>query len=640
LFIQTQAEDELSVAIDAYESTLNIIPSIDIYSDPNFTAGSSTIGYDIENSFYTNHYLYTENAYPRVYSLPDGFNYINAFGVSATVTKASCYSGAVIVLESDLNVTYDSLQGADKYFMGQIVENVDISRYGGYSYYNRSNTTYVNFSDYTPINSNSAYCKEGDVFTNLFDIVRAYYNKRPSSSGYQQRCYVTTQSQIDTRFRLDDINQGYSKVTDFNSLNDIQNSAPIQETVQIGITLFPENYDETIGDLYRYNNVYSQGGNANIGFEKPLNWTESDVNPHKVISSNKKTNGELNDSWLNFLSANFIEVNSEYGEITNLVLFKNKLLFFQPDAFGTLSVNDRSLIQDNNIGSISLGTGGVLTRYDYVSYYSGASLPTDIIRAKNDVFYIDSNARQIMSVNKPDDSISNLSGVDSILNEYINDTNLRILGYDNQFGEVLYTLGDYTVVYNETTKTFTSRYLISPHIYVSTPNILFSQKIDLSENTSTLLYRHNIGDKGLWYKDLNNNLTTTSSVTLITNPNSNMVNIFDNLDLRTEVFDSGKDYMNSKDTVFETASRVKFSNSYLHDVYVESAPDGDFNDPNSAGFKRHARAWKVQVPLYKVENNSYRFVDTHILMRIEFDNNQDKLFKLHDVTSIFRPYNI
>ena len=33
---------------------------------------------------------------------------------------------------------------------------------------------------------------------------------------------------------------------------------------------------------------------------------------------------------------------------------------------GIASVNDRSLINDNNAGELVLGTGGILTRYDYL----------------------------------------------------------------------------------------------------------------------------------------------------------------------------------------------------------------------------------------------------------------------------------
>lgn len=615
------------------ESQISIFPSNDPYSDTDFTTGSSTMCYGIDRAIDVSNSLVTETVYPRVYQLSSTDTFTNKIGYGSRI--GARFSGVILALDTDMSITY-ATGTYKRLLLTQIVNDVDISRYGGYSYNGRNNTVYIGFSDYIPIAINSTFCTMGDTYNNITYAVRSYFHRYSDTVfGVQQLFQMTSQSIIDTRYRSDDILNNYAKVTSFTSNTDLDNSMFIQETTVNGITLYPESYDETIGDLYRYNNVYSQEGTANIGFEKPLNWTEYSVNPHKVSSSNKKTNGETNDSWLNFLTSNYIEVNSEYGEITNVILFKNKLLFFQPDAFGTLSVNDRSLINDNNVGSISLGTGGVLSRYDYVSYYSGATLPTDIIKAKNNVFYIDFKAKQIMSIEDPSKSVSELSGVDSILNDLIIDGNSRVLGYDNQYGEVLYSIGDTTLVYNEITKSFVSKYLITPNIYVNTPNILFSQKYDLDENISTRLYRHNIGEKGLWYKDIQSNLRSVSSVTMIINPNGNAVNKFDNIDLRTEVFQEGQDYPEYKDLVTETVSRLKFSNSYIHEISIEAAVGGSTVDPQTAGLKRLARQWRAQVPLA----NGNRFVDTHMILKLEYDNNKNKLFKLHDVITIYRTSN-
>ena len=64
--------------------------------------------------------------------------------------------------------------------------------------------------------------------------------------------------------------------------------------------------------------------------------------------SNKKENGELQDSWTTFLAANYIDVSPDYGKITELKTFKNSLVFFQERAFGLLSVNERTTLTDNN----------------------------------------------------------------------------------------------------------------------------------------------------------------------------------------------------------------------------------------------------------------------------------------------------
>nr|DAP33081.1 MAG TPA: hypothetical protein [Caudoviricetes sp.] len=47
------------------------------------------------------------------------------------------------------------------------------------------------------------------------------------------------------------------------------------------------------------------------------------------------------------------------------------LVFWQQFATGILSVNDRSLVNDNNGSELILGSGGVLSRYDYLDTESG-----------------------------------------------------------------------------------------------------------------------------------------------------------------------------------------------------------------------------------------------------------------------------
>ena len=40
------------------------------------------------------------------------------------------------------------------------------------------------------------------------------------------------------------------------------------------------------------------------------------------------------------------------------------MLFFQPKAFGVLSINERALLQTQTIAQLSLGTSGILERFE------------------------------------------------------------------------------------------------------------------------------------------------------------------------------------------------------------------------------------------------------------------------------------
>jgi len=67
-----------------------------------------------------------------------------------------------------------------------------------------------------------------------------------------------------------------------------------------------------------------------------------------------------------FKAANFLDADDRYGEITNLRSFNNLLLFWQQHAVGQFSVNERTQISDDSGKPLVLGTGGVLSRYDYI----------------------------------------------------------------------------------------------------------------------------------------------------------------------------------------------------------------------------------------------------------------------------------
>ena len=60
-------------------------------------------------------------------------------------------------------------------------------------------------------------------------------------------------------------------------------------------------------------------------------------------------------------------MDTRYGDITDLLTIKDTLYFWQTYAFGKLSVNERSLVTDNNNNTVQLGQGGVLQRADYIS---------------------------------------------------------------------------------------------------------------------------------------------------------------------------------------------------------------------------------------------------------------------------------
>lgn len=72
-----------------------------------------------------------------------------------------------------------------------------------------------------------------------------------------------------------------------------------------------------------------------------------------------------------FKPLNYIDAESKYGPITHLLASKDTLYVWQTNAFAKLSINERSLVKDENSNMIQLGQGGVLQRTDYLSQTNG-----------------------------------------------------------------------------------------------------------------------------------------------------------------------------------------------------------------------------------------------------------------------------
>jgi len=95
-------------------------------------------------------------------------------------------------------------------------------------------------------------------------------------------------------------------------------------------------------DLYLYNSAYSVNNNVQVHSAQMDEDTYDELyTDYRTYFSNKKENNERADSWLKFMPANYLDVDTRYGEITGLRTFNNRLVFWQEEATGLFSVEER-----------------------------------------------------------------------------------------------------------------------------------------------------------------------------------------------------------------------------------------------------------------------------------------------------------
>lgn len=566
---------------------------------------------------------------PRVNIGDQIFQNIISLGSSIS-TKNSCN---IAYLDSDVvmpNVGSGYLT-TYHYPIYTIIRDVDSTRYGGYDNNAKSSTEFIPFSKYTPISKSYSTCIFGDTYFKQYEFIRAYYYAYELTAGSGtftdgMENYIKTH--MPSRINSDFVKTDISKYRIYD-LNDITpQSATIQESEEIGGYYFPDSYPDDVGNLYTYNTAYSSQLTSTINVIKPSLFIDYGRNITKIISSNRKINNELTDSWGIFLSNNFIELDAGYGEISGIVNHNNKLFCFQENAISVLSINDRSLVNDNS-GLLAIGSGGILDRYDYITTYSGAKYGGEIFSTKKTIYYIDRIDNKLYSIGN-DSSISETIGVNSLFYNMIKNSNFVKIGYDQEFDEVIFSANNFTIAFNENIGRCISRYSYIPISIVSSKNGMFTQSFDVNSLNydRNYIFLHNVGDKGAFYNELtDSSAKSTSSITILVNPNGVVVNSFENIELRTDVYNNSLYSFDNSDIIDETISRAVFSNSYIEPFSIESDSYSEF--PN---ISRLIRRWRMKVPL---TNNGNRMVDTYMIVKFEYDNNSNKTFRLHDVITTY-----
>lgn len=329
--------------------------------------------------------------------------------------------------------------------------------YGGYSFTNRLTNIYYGDGNYFESENKWNTVFDGDChvetfeYTSMHKVYGAYTKNGKDELQFPNTHMITysipTESNIWCKFQ-----HGWTL-----SSNAIDNYASFIQSEPCEIT---EAYVQKEPE-YVYNSVYSVQ-NTSMPFAAYDDLNPQDYNKTidtRVYYSDLKQNDEIIDSWCKFRSSNFIDVDQEYGSITDICTFKNVLTFFQEQSFGILSVNDRSVATDNSGQNIVLGTGGILDRYDYYSNTYGMHKQQFCsVCTTGGLYWFDSHNNVICLFDGQ--SVVQLSKqckVQNILNKYKKNDNFKVF-YNNRYNEVVFNIlsDDMQIVYNEMLGKFTS----------------------------------------------------------------------------------------------------------------------------------------------------------------------------------------
>lgn len=492
----------------------------------------------------------------------------------------------------------------------------NVNQYGGSSHASRQNSVYISTGSYNKVDTSYSRVFGGDTYIGVLDYANAMfayqadqYDSNGEHSGRLNRtyngAYIPCESSINLSLRSDNVqvSKTYDPATGY-----------ANHFVENDITQIGDLYSQTV-PLYAYNDAFSAQPRAKVFVSKSIYSIDNLTTDSRVLSSQPKTNNEVTDSWTKFKVANYIDVDNRFGSINNMKLFKNNLVYWQDDAFGTLAVNERSLISDNNLGSLTLGTGGILTRFDYVTTKNG--LKRNQLRATTQsdstVYWYDDDRKELCAFNGSLETLSKIKGVQSYLSD--KDVPFSIdpqLCYDKKYNEALFTLENKTLAFNEQLGVMTSFYTFAPDWYIE-----FSDKIYTFKSLG--LFKYNSGDELDLYEDRDK----ISYIRFIVNDAYPQTKTFDNVEY-------GGDF--TYDTNFDN-------------IYFETKRQTSYTTTKT-GIDYREDTYKFAIPRNSIElneaqqlvNKSYkdRMKGKYLICHYKYDCNGGNTFKVPYISTAYR----
>lgn len=406
--------------------------------------------------------------------------------------------------------------------------------YSGKDEFSKQYDTYYGFGDYKEIkNDNNApksiYVFTGDTYTQIYEIEGMYkaydFNDDKSSLQSMQTIhYIPMESTINQYF---DYGMNYRNTSNAN----LQSEAGEIKGVST--------QDRPV---HQYNLIYSDNGTSNNIYSPQSVIQSQNTYSQRICYSQMKTNGELLNNWNIFKPVDYIDVNPVYGELTDMFTVQDTLYFWQNKGFGKLSVNERSLVKDENSNLIQLGQGSVLQRYDYLSTKFGMR-DQDMckINVDNDIYWFDHRNRCIAAY-KAVNAGNGRASMQVI--DFTEKTNVKTLmkncditdtptiEYDPNNDELLFnnitlnntgedTDGSYTLAFNCKFDIAQSLYDINGCV-----NTIYNNKT----NQDDIIYINTNAEGEICNSQLSNTKNDTSRYYLkfIVNPNASVTKVFDN----------------------------------------------------------------------------------------------------------------
>lgn len=435
--------------------------------------------------------------------------------------------------------------------------------------------------------------EEGDTYFQRYDHIKTY----PFSLEDQNQVTDIVSFMCETRVNIDgryDRNRG--------------------QTSNFAIT--PENFN-------LMNDVYSQPNNF---------FNYRTINPNKLNLDNfhnsitwtkTKTIGELVDTWTNITLASTLDLDGDKGSVRALRRFNNNIFAFQDNGISQILYNDNMQITSTEGVPIEIANSGKVNGKRYITDKVGCTNKWSICETPNGIYFIDDITKGIFLFNGQLNNISDKFGFHSWINKASDnidiwnpiDFNGFVTYYDKVNGDVFFISKDECLAFSEPLGQFSSFYSYEKMPYFTN---LEDRGISFNVEGAGKLYKpwlHNEGDYNMFF-----GVYQPFYTTVIANPDMNKDKIFNNLEFRSDSWDSEDNLLNTTFDTLTTWNEYQEGTLKLTNI---------FRRPS--GLKRKFRIWRANMPRAKA-NGRDRMRNPWLYIKLSMEKENTNKTILHDMT--------
>lgn len=437
-------------------------------------------------------------------------------------------------------------------YVAELCRDIDYDAlYGGYGESALQALNWLPISSPTSF-SNNVSLTEGDTYYQRFDCLRVY----PTTERDENSVVDIVSFMCETHINLDgrsDVNRNNSQLTAMRPTNfGLRNPVYDQEN-----------------NLFIYN-VLDKKYDLNT-FKNQIAW------------SLPKTPSTDIDTWTQVNLANTLSLDGNYGDITKLVNFNNRVLAFQEKSIAVVNYNERVQISTEQGVPIELANSGKVNGYSYLTTVYGCPNRFTICQSKQGLYFIDDNKKVFVAIAGDGiKEISTVGGMSSWFKNKMNTDKTQNRRYnvfsDTNTNDVYVSIPNTSLVYNEQLQAFTS----FMSLYA---NVSFGVNL---EDKFYYMDRYNI-----FYEMFGGAYEDEYSMTYRVNPEPMTDKTFTNVEYTTDVIDLASTLDDSPSLIFPS---VPFTDIAAWNEYQKGEDSLNNGIQRIDNVKQRYRIWRADIP--------------------------------------------